>query len=163
MQNLHCLLCLVCSIFTFFIILFLKICCTSYVHITIRWVFALNVWSLWVRTLGLSVTICYNLNFAFKYFFRFCILHFVFVTSRNWLVRALEIWWDGHNPIFDRFLQICILYLILQEIDWYAHWTFGQMLGLWQSDCREMTVITIDGGDLNAKSSAQMDLLNADM
>ena len=55
------------------------------------------------------------------------------------------------------------MYLTLQEIDWYAHWTFGQMLGLWQSDCREMTVITLDGGDLYAKSSAQMDLLNADM
>ena len=26
-----------------------------------------------------------------------------------------------------------------------------------------MTVITLDGGDLYAKSSAQMDLLNADM
>ena len=55
------------------------------------------------------------------------------------------------------------MYLILQEIDWNAHWTFGQMLGLWQSDCWEMTVITLDGGDLYAKSSAQMDLLNADM
>ena len=53
--------------------------------------------------------------------------------------------------------------LILQEIDRYAHWTFGQMLGLWQSDCEEMTVISLDGSDLYAKSSAQMDLLNADM
>ena len=69
----------------------------------------------------------------------------------------------SHNLNFAFKYFSCNLYLLLQEIDWYAHWTFGQMLGLWQSDCREMTVITLDGGDLYAKSSAQMDLLNADM
>ena len=49
-----------------------------------------------------------------------CIFAFVYVS--------VEFWWDGWT-----------------DIDVWVRWTFGQMVGLSQSDCREMAAIIVDG------------------
>ena len=86
----------------------------------LHWMFGHDEPELWDCQWQFATIFCIKV-----FFFRFCILYFVFVTSRNWLVRALDICLDGHNLIFDYFLQI--LYFVF---DTSRNWSV-RALDIW--------------------------------